>query len=65
MVPHGALGANQAWHCAAGLIVCVRGIVAGKLTVGDAVLFLSLMQSLMAPLSFFGSYYRQVSSEDF
>ncbi|EFN54392.1 hypothetical protein CHLNCDRAFT_25066 [Chlorella variabilis] len=42
------------------LTVCVRGILAGKLSVGDAVLFLSLMNSLMAPLSFFGSYYRQV-----
>lgn len=40
--------------------MCVRGILAGKLSVGDAVLFLSLMNSLMAPLSFFGSYYRQV-----
>lgn len=44
----------------AGLVVCVRGIVSGKLTVGDAVLFLSLMSQLVAPLSFFGSYYRQV-----
>jgi ABC-type multidrug transport system fused ATPase/permease subunit len=45
---------------ALGLVVCVRGIVAGQLTVGDAVLFLSLMAQLVAPLSFFGSYYRQV-----
>lgn len=44
----------------AGLVVCIRGIVAGELTVGDAVLFLTLMNQLYAPLSFFGSYYRQV-----
>lgn len=42
------------------MVVCIRGIVAGKLTVGDAVLFLTLMNQLYAPLSFFGSYYRQV-----
>ena len=40
--------------------MCIRGIVAGALTVGDAVLFLTLMNQLYAPLSFFGSYYRQV-----
>ncbi|KAL4429585.1 hypothetical protein ABPG77_008634 [Micractinium sp. CCAP 211/92] len=45
---------------AMGLVVCVRGIVSGVLTVGDAVLFLSLMNQLVAPLSFFGSYYRQI-----
>ncbi|KAL4854966.1 ATP-binding cassette sub-family B member 6 [Chlorella vulgaris] len=45
---------------AAGLVTCVRGIVAGQLTVGDAVLFLALMAQLVAPLSFFGSYYRQI-----
>ncbi|KAL4458403.1 hypothetical protein ABPG75_013268 [Micractinium tetrahymenae] len=45
---------------AMGLVVCVRGIVSGTLTVGDAVLFLSLMNQLVAPLSFFGSYYRQI-----
>jgi ATP-binding cassette subfamily B (MDR/TAP) protein 6 len=39
---------------ATGLMVCVRGIVDGPLTVGDAVLFLSLMNQLVAPLSFFG-----------
>jgi ABC-type transport system involved in Fe-S cluster assembly fused permease/ATPase subunit len=43
-------------------VVCIRGIVAGHLTVGDAVLFLTLMNQLYAPLSFFGSYYRQVRS---
>lgn len=46
---------------ALGLVVCVRGIVAGQQTVGDVVLFLSLMAQLVAPLSFFGSYYRQVT----
>ena len=44
----------------AGLVVCVKSIVRGELTVGDAVLFLSLMSQLVAPLAFFGSYYRQV-----
>ncbi|PSC68384.1 ATP-binding cassette sub-family B member mitochondrial [Micractinium conductrix] len=45
---------------AMGLVVCVRGIVKGALTVGDVVLFLSLMSQLVAPLAFFGSYYRQI-----
>ena len=44
----------------AGLVVCVRGIVDGQLTVGDAVLFLALMAQLVAPLSYFGSFYRQI-----
>lgn len=44
--------------------MCIRGIVAGQLTVGDAVLFLTLMNQLYAPLSFFGSYYRQVGSHE-
>ena len=42
-------------------MVCVRGVVAGELSVGDVVLFLSLMTQLMAPLTYFSSYYRQAS----
>lgn len=42
-----------------GLVVCVRGVVAGQLSVGDVVLFLALMTQLMAPLTYFSSYYRQ------
>lgn len=41
--------------------MCVRGVVAGELSVGDVVLFLSLMTQLMAPLTYFSSYYRQAS----
>ncbi|GFR40170.1 hypothetical protein Agub_g727 [Astrephomene gubernaculifera] len=45
---------------AAGMVVCVRGVVGGSLTVGDAVLFVTMMNQLYVPLTFFGSYYRQV-----
>ena len=41
--------------------MCVRGVAAGSLTVGDAVLFVAMMQQLTVPLAFFGSYYRQAS----
>ena len=45
---------------AAGLAACVRGIARGRLGVGDAVLFVTMMQQLVVPLTYFGSYYRQV-----
>ncbi|KAF6265156.1 hypothetical protein COO60DRAFT_1697984 [Scenedesmus sp. NREL 46B-D3] len=45
---------------AAGLIVCVWGSSRGTLTVGDTVLFITMMQQLYVPLTYFGSYYRQV-----
>jgi ATP-binding cassette subfamily B (MDR/TAP) protein 6 len=45
---------------AAGLIVCVWGSSRGMLTVGDTVLFITMMQQLYVPLTYFGSYYRQV-----
>ncbi|KIY95291.1 ATP-binding cassette sub-family B member 6, partial [Monoraphidium neglectum] len=45
---------------ASGLAVCVRGVARGNLTVGDTVLFVTMMQQLYVPLTFFGSYYRQV-----
>lgn len=47
---------------AAGLIVCVWGSSRGSLTVGDTVLFITMMQQLYVPLTYFGSYYRQVGA---
>lgn len=47
---------------AAGMMVCTAGVADGSLTVGDAVLFVTLMQQLYAPLNFFGSYYRMLQS---
>ncbi|KAK9835927.1 hypothetical protein WJX84_005950 [Apatococcus fuscideae] len=43
-----------------GLVVCTNGVAKGKLTVGDAVLFITLMQQLYAPLNYFGTYYRTI-----
>ncbi|KAG2448115.1 hypothetical protein HYH02_006700 [Chlamydomonas schloesseri] len=45
---------------ASGLLVCAAGVADHSLTVGDAVLFLSLMAQLYGPLNFFGSYYRTI-----
>jgi ATP-binding cassette subfamily B (MDR/TAP) protein 6 len=47
---------------AAGLVVCTQGVADGSLTVGDAVLFVTLMIQLYAPLNYFGSYYRVIQS---
>ena len=41
-----------------GLLVCTKGIANGSLTVGDAVLFVTLMQQLYAPLNFCQSWGR-------
>ncbi len=38
----------------------MQGVVEGSLTVGDAVLFITVVNQLYVPLSVFGSYYRQV-----
>lgn len=35
---------------------CDQGVAEGRLTVGDAVLFITLMQQLYGPLNYFGSY---------
>ncbi|KAG2501077.1 hypothetical protein HYH03_000896 [Edaphochlamys debaryana] len=53
--------ASVVWFgLASGMVVCVRGVVRHTLTVGDAVLFVTMMNQLYVPLTFFGSYYRQV-----
>ena len=41
---------------------CVQGVAQGTLTVGDAVLFIALVQQLSAPLNYFGSFYRQIQT---
>lgn len=43
-----------------GLLVCTAGVSRGELTVGDVVLFLSLMTQLYGPLNWFGTYYRTI-----
>jgi ATP-binding cassette, subfamily B (MDR/TAP), member 6 len=48
---------------AAGMTVCASQVAAGDLSVGDAVLFLTLMGQIYAPLNFFGSYYRQIQRQ--
>lgn len=45
---------------AAGLVLCTAGVARGTLTVGDAVLFVAMVNQLYVPLTYFGSYYRQV-----
>ena len=40
----------------------VQGVAQGTLTVGDAVLFIALVQQLSAPLNYFGSFYRQIQT---
>jgi len=44
----------------AAALLGVQGVVEGTLTVGDAVLFITVMNQLYVPLTYFGSYYRQV-----
>ena len=45
-----------------GLAVCVRGVARGTLTVGDTVLFVTMMQLLWGPLTGFGAYIRGVGA---
>ena len=37
------------------------GVADGSLSIGDTVLFVTMINQLYVPLTFFGSYYRQVS----
>jgi ABC-type transport system involved in Fe-S cluster assembly fused permease/ATPase subunit len=48
---------------AAGMTVCAAKVTSGVLSVGDAVLFLTLMSQIYAPLNYFGSYYRQIQRQ--
>jgi ABC-type transport system involved in Fe-S cluster assembly fused permease/ATPase subunit len=43
-----------------GILLCTAGVSRGTLTVGDTVLFLTLMAQLYGPLNFFGTYYRVI-----
>ncbi|GBF99523.1 hypothetical protein Rsub_11957 [Raphidocelis subcapitata] len=43
-----------------GMLLCTAGVAKGTLTVGDTVLFLTLMAQLYGPLNFFGTYYRVI-----
>lgn len=45
-----------------GLLMCTYGVAHGTLTVGDTVLFVTMMQQLYAPLNFFGTYYRMLQN---
>lgn len=47
---------------ASGLLLCTYGVSRGTLSVGDTVLFVSMMQQLYAPLNFFGTYYRMLQT---
>lgn len=47
---------------ASGMLICTYGVSQGTLSVGDTVLFVTLMQQLFAPLNFFGSYYRMIQN---
>ena len=38
-----------------GMLLCTGGVARGSLTVGDTVLFLTLMAQLYGPLNFFGA----------
>lgn len=43
-------------------LIDMQGVAHGDLTVGDAVLFIALVQQLSAPLNYFGSFYRQIQT---
>lgn len=48
---------------ASGLILCGVGVSDGRLTVGDAVLFLTLIGQLYSPLNWLGGYYRTIQNQ--
>ena len=43
-------------------VLRLQGVAKGTLTVGDAVLFIAMVQQLSAPLNYFGSFYRQIQT---
>ncbi|KAJ3122914.1 ATP-binding cassette sub- B member 6, mitochondrial [Physocladia obscura] len=45
---------------ATGCLIVVNGVVEGRLTVGDFIMFVAYILQLYQPLNFFGSYYRMI-----
>lgn len=46
-----------------GLVVVIDGVQKGKLSVGDAVLFISMQAQLYTPLAYFGANYRYIQQQ--
>ena len=49
---------HEAWHS-----LHLQGVASGSLTVGDAVLFVTLIQQLYQPLNYFGKLLRSSEAD--